>query len=164
MQRIVQLLEKMEWKPASNWVILVFFVVMSYLDYVVHDTLYSYGLQFSYDWAYPYWTAYGLVYLLFLIGAKSKLGFALWIGGFQDLLTNLLWQRSSLLQTWWWHPFHWIGLPWCALTQIGFLVLIVFTYTMIEVHWWFPRTILRPEQPIARELSLTINAEKEPTQ
>jgi hypothetical protein len=27
------------------------------MDSIVHQSLYSYGLQFSYDWATPYWTA-----------------------------------------------------------------------------------------------------------
>lgn len=27
----------------------------SQIDTIVHKTLYSYGLQFSYDWANPYW-------------------------------------------------------------------------------------------------------------
>lgn len=41
-------------------VILVSSVVAAYalnmLDVIVHGTLYQYGLQFSYDWANPYWT------------------------------------------------------------------------------------------------------------
>ena len=29
---------------------------LNMLDMIVHGTLYQYGLQFSYDWANPYWT------------------------------------------------------------------------------------------------------------
>lgn len=32
----------------------------SRIDAIVHQTLYSYGLQFSYDWATPYWTVGGV--------------------------------------------------------------------------------------------------------
>jgi len=35
---------------------LVSIYALSQIDTIVHETLYSYGLQFSYDWATPYWT------------------------------------------------------------------------------------------------------------
>ena len=31
------------------------------IDSIVHGTLYGYGLQFSYEWATPYWTLDGVV-------------------------------------------------------------------------------------------------------
>jgi hypothetical protein len=34
------------------------------LDSIVHGTLYDYGLQFSYEWAVPYWNALRMVQLL----------------------------------------------------------------------------------------------------
>jgi len=34
---------------------LVLMICLSQIDNIVHGTLYSYGLQFSYDWANPYW-------------------------------------------------------------------------------------------------------------
>ena len=32
-----------------------FFAIMSRLDFIVHRTLYNYGLNFSYGWAFEYW-------------------------------------------------------------------------------------------------------------
>ena len=40
---------------------LVSLYALSQIDSIVHQKLYSYGLQFSYDWATPYWTANGIV-------------------------------------------------------------------------------------------------------
>ena len=34
------------------------------LDSIVHQELYSYGLQFSFDWATPYWTISGMAYAM----------------------------------------------------------------------------------------------------
>jgi hypothetical protein len=34
---------------------LVLLYAFSQMDSIVHQTLYGYGLQFSYDWATPYW-------------------------------------------------------------------------------------------------------------
>lgn len=34
---------------------------LTLLDKIVHGTLYNYGLQFSYDWANPYWTLLRIV-------------------------------------------------------------------------------------------------------
>lgn len=42
--------------------ITMFFLLLQ-MDSIVHNTLYDYGLQFSYNWANPYW---GLLRLLFL--------------------------------------------------------------------------------------------------
>ena len=39
---------------------LVSLYASSQIDSIVHQKLYSYGLQFSYDWATPYWTANGI--------------------------------------------------------------------------------------------------------
>lgn len=34
------------------------------IDSLVHEKLYSYGLQFSNDWAVPYWTTIGTIFAL----------------------------------------------------------------------------------------------------
>jgi len=44
---------------------------LSSLDSLVHGTLYNYGLQFSYDWAGPYWSTFKMVQLL--IGSTAVL-------------------------------------------------------------------------------------------
>ena len=47
---------------ATSWVVvltaatsLVLMICLYQIDNIVHGTLYSYGLQFSYNWAGPYW-------------------------------------------------------------------------------------------------------------
>lgn len=40
---------------------------LNLLDQIVHGTLYSYGLQFSYDWANPYWTLLRIIQILLTI-------------------------------------------------------------------------------------------------
>jgi len=42
---------------------------LTLLDNIVHGTLYNYGLQFSYEWANPYWTVLRIVQAL--IGLAS---------------------------------------------------------------------------------------------
>ncbi len=44
---------------------------LSSLDNIVHGTLYNYGLQFSYDWASPYWSTFRIIQLL--IGSTAIL-------------------------------------------------------------------------------------------
>ena len=41
------------------------------LDNIIHGSLYNYGLQFSYDWAVPYWNALRMIQLL--IGTTAAL-------------------------------------------------------------------------------------------
>jgi uncharacterized protein (DUF58 family) len=44
------------WVPAVIAVCsLVLLYAFSRIDSIIHQTLYAYGLQFSYDWATPYW-------------------------------------------------------------------------------------------------------------
>jgi len=40
---------------------------LNMIDTIVHGTLYSYGLQFSYDWASPYWTLLRIIQVLLSI-------------------------------------------------------------------------------------------------
>ena len=35
---------------------------LNQINYLVHDDLYNYGLQFSYVWAMPYWVLSGIVF------------------------------------------------------------------------------------------------------
>lgn len=44
---------------------------LSSLDSLIHGTLYNYGLQFSYEWAAPYWNTLRMVQLL--IGSTAAL-------------------------------------------------------------------------------------------
>jgi hypothetical protein len=104
--------------------LVLFFVVMSRIDYIVNSTLYNYGLKFSYDWANMYWFAYqaafwvfsAMVALVYWSGSR-KTGFdkkvtaALFIsidllalGGLQDILFYVLWggglPANSVVWTW----------------------------------------------------------------
>jgi len=42
---------------------------LTLFDNIVHGTLYNYGLQFSYDWANPYWTLLRIVQVLMGLAA-----------------------------------------------------------------------------------------------
>lgn len=42
--------------------------VICLLDQIVHGTLYDYGLQFSYNWANPYWLLLRIIQVLLAIG------------------------------------------------------------------------------------------------
>jgi len=46
---------------------------LTLLDQVVHGTLYSYGLQFSYNWANPYWTLLRVTMALLAISAVATI-------------------------------------------------------------------------------------------
>src|SRR3990170_239649 len=46
---------------------------LTLLDKLVHGTLYSYGLQFSYDWAVPYWTILRIIEALVGLSAVVTL-------------------------------------------------------------------------------------------
>jgi hypothetical protein len=51
----------MQWLPTVMAVCsLVSMYAFTRIDSIVHQTLYSYGLRFSYDWATPYWTIAGI--------------------------------------------------------------------------------------------------------
>ena len=56
--------------------ILSFFCIMSRIDFIVHGTLYDYGLHFSYDWALEYWVLYPAAFVIFALAA----GFMFWLG------------------------------------------------------------------------------------
>ena len=45
-------------------VVVSVFYSLTLLDNIVHGSLYYYGLQFSYDWANPYWTTFRIVQAL----------------------------------------------------------------------------------------------------
>jgi len=52
--------------------VLIFALVMlSHLDWIVHNTLYRYSLVFSLDWAVPYWTAFRIVLGLLITAIAS---------------------------------------------------------------------------------------------
>jgi hypothetical protein len=137
----------------------LFFVLMSKIDYIVHATLYQYGLHFSYDWANTYWLTYNLVYFAFAL----TLAFAYYVGsqkslqnrkvalaifgsisvlafcGLQDLLFFVLWSGSLPPETlvWWWSMWAPIFGTWnsqmqLALTGAGFVCVTVTWLLMLS--------------------------------
>jgi hypothetical protein len=52
-------------------VCLAYFLFM--LDNIVHGTLYYYGLQFSYEWANPYWMTMRIVQVLLCLNAAFSI-------------------------------------------------------------------------------------------
>jgi len=54
-----------------------FFGWMSRMDFIVHGILYRYGLQFSYEWANPYWTFTRTIYVCIALPGAASLGLLL---------------------------------------------------------------------------------------
>jgi hypothetical protein len=121
--------------------IFLFFVLMSRIDYIVHEVLYNYGLRFSYGWANSYWFAYNSIFLVFSavvvfaywLGSKKtrsdlKISIALFatisllaLGGLEDILFFLLWDGGlpSVNVVWWWAPWISITGTWNTLIQVS---------------------------------------------
>ncbi|MGD6810445.1 MAG: hypothetical protein ACQCN3_12170 [Candidatus Bathyarchaeia archaeon] len=125
--------------------ILGFFTLMSRIDFIVHSTLYEYGLKFSYEWANDYWLTYNSIFYVFGIALgliywaaskktlrdiKLSLAIAgtialLTVGGLQDILYFVLWEgglpQNSVV--WWWMPWTSIVGTWNSLAQIALTTL-----------------------------------------
>jgi len=126
--------------------IITFFTLMSRIDFIVHSSLYNYGLKFSYDWAINYWVTYNVIFVAFgiiisvtywLASNKSrralKLSCALLItitllavGGLQDILFFVLWGGGlpQISVIWWWTP--WVSVMgiWNSQMQIALTTLM----------------------------------------
>jgi hypothetical protein len=135
---------------------------MSRIDYIVHSTLYNYGLVFSYDWANTYWLTYSLVFFAFglsmafsyYMGSQrtfqsKKIAFAIFASinvlalcGFQDMLFFVLWSGSlpSGTLVWWWSMWSYVFGTWnsqmqIALTSLGFgLITATWVLTLRRNH------------------------------
>jgi hypothetical protein len=66
----------------GNWVLilmglasLVSMIAAFQLDLIVHIDLYSYGLQFSVAWAYPYWTAIRVIFAMAWLSLIATIAF-----------------------------------------------------------------------------------------
>jgi DNA-directed RNA polymerase subunit RPC12/RpoP len=51
---------------AVDGVIILIIIMLIQLDLIVNQTLYDYGLTFSYDWALLYWTIIRIIYMLLI--------------------------------------------------------------------------------------------------
>lgn len=118
---------------------------MSRIDFLVHSTLYNYGLFFSYEWANVYWLIYGLVFVAFslavafvyYLGSKKtltnkKIALALFtsinvlsICGLQDVLFYVLWAGSLPPNTlvWWWSLWTLVFGTWNSQMQVTLTAL-----------------------------------------
>ena len=120
--------------------VLSFFCIMSRIDFIVHSTLYEYGLQFSYSWALEYWVLYPGIFVIFSLTT----GFMFWLGskktardfkisvaivatvillaagGLQDIMFFVLWAGGlpPVDVIWWWNPWRHILGTWSSTSQI----------------------------------------------
>jgi len=134
--------------------ILLYFCLMSRIDFIVHQDLYHYGLQFSYEWANEYWITYFASYTYFSIvigfiywlasnrtrnDLKVSAGLAttvnlLQIGGLADILFFSLWAGGLPPDSvmWWWTPWYQIFGVWTSSMQI---ILMAFMSLVIAFMW-----------------------------
>jgi len=126
--------------------ILLYFCLLSRIDFIVHRDLYRYGLQFSYEWANEYWITYFSSYAYFSI----VIGFIYWlaskktrndlkvsaglvvtvnllqIGGLADIIFFSLWAGGLPPKSimWWWTPWYQIFGVWTSSMQIIFMAFM----------------------------------------
>ena len=65
------------WLASSVFIV----VLVGMMDNIVHSDLYNYGLQFSSEWAVPYWSMLRLIYICLALPAALSivtLGISLW--------------------------------------------------------------------------------------
>jgi hypothetical protein len=101
-------------------------LIFTKLDFLVNETLYDYGLEFSYEWYQEYTIQYALSYqlillLLYLWTSDWKLAFVL--EGFvlssgQDLIFFMVWNGGFPKGEWTWMFFYRIFGFWNTNTQI----------------------------------------------
>lgn len=63
--------------------------LLTIIDSIIHNQLYQFGLQFSYDWAYPYW--------MILRSCQILLGLTAAVASIN--LTYFLWKRLKMPET-----------------------------------------------------------------
>lgn len=68
------------WLVSSVFIV----VLLSQIDEIVHRRLYDFGLNFSYDWAVPYWTNLRLIYICLTFPAFLTVG--MFVFGFWSYL------------------------------------------------------------------------------
>jgi hypothetical protein len=141
---------------ALCFLIFMFFVLMSGLDFVVHRVLYGYGLRFSFDWAVFYWNVYSGVFFAFGVAAgfvywlgsgrsrkDVKVGLGLFLsvcllffGGLADVFWFVFWGGGlpSNDVVWWWSPWYRIFGCWNSFAQ---LTLLFGVFVVVVLFWVF---------------------------
>jgi hypothetical protein len=137
-----------------NLFTILYFGLLSRLDFIVHGDLYNYGLQFSLEWAGNYWVTYSAAYLYFAIvmgsvywlaskrrreDLKTSLGLSmtvifLQLGGLQDIFFFCLWGGGLPPNgvIWWWMPWYQILGVWNTSMQVSLMAGM----TLIAVIMW----------------------------
>ncbi len=129
-----------------SFLIFMFFVLMSGLDFVVHGVLYYYGLQFSFDWA---------VFLLECLHLRvhclcGGCGLCILVGFWQkperfesefmfvfEYLPVVFWRLAGLPPddvVWWWMPWYRLFGFWNNFAQ---LALLSFVFGILFLFWFF---------------------------
>jgi len=133
-----------------------FLFALSYMDFIVHSTLYHYGLKFSPEWAEPYWTTLSLltitysatvftVYLLnkpknkrtvleasllaftaYMITLNLDLVWFMYAGGLPSLDTVWSWMPQARL----------LGLQWTTLDQTIFTAAVNIATAFLWMLKW----------------------------
>ena len=129
------------------FLVLLFFCLMSRMDYVVNSTLYDYGLRFSYEWAEGYWVTYNSIFVAFALAMSCAYWFGshktrmdmkfsialfttivlLTAGGLQDVIFFVFWAGGLPPNNvvWRWSPLTNLVGTWNSTIQIGFMTLMV---------------------------------------
>lgn len=124
-----------------------FFTIMAKLDFLVHSSLYNYGLVFSYEWANTYWLIYGIAFFAFSLmacfvyWASSPKTFhtkkvaacilltinLLAIGGLQDLIYFAIWDGGlpTAGVEWWWSYWTYVFGTWNTPMQITLTSIMI---------------------------------------
>ncbi len=141
---------------------LAFLFSLTYLDYIVHYTLYSYGLQFSLAWAKPYWIALNVVFLSaalnsaysFRLRATSRpqdkyLSFLIFftilvssLGGFLDFFWWVIHGSLPPMDfVWHWSVFYWFfNYEWTTRHQLIYtLAWFIIIVTLWIIYGWLSR-------------------------
>lgn len=126
------------------------------IDYTVHSTLYSYGLQFSYNWAIQYWIFLAFLFLSFGLLGLSGYGIdrikynkkkALLVFStieaeyFGLILDTIVWTIPEIFTkasvdwtyNWWWSPYSKITGHWDLRYA---LILNIIVVVILAVAWY----------------------------
>lgn len=149
---------KTTWKVFGvSVLVFLFFGLMSRIDFIVHSTLYNYGLQFSYQWANEYW----IVYCVLFFNFSFLVGFMYWLGsnknerdrkvsialtvsmsllalaGTADIMVFVLWVGRLPPENvmWWWAPWYHIFGVWTTFMQLVFtsIIFMVIAFMWVQI-------------------------------
>lgn len=138
-------------------------ILLTGIDYIMHNWLYNWGLRFDYSWAYPYWILLALTFVsIGAVGAsayvldrkrrfirlKKKKIFAVFFTliaeHFAAYLDSLFWlihalagKRVDWISNWWWSPYSKIFGYW----NLGAnLLLNLITLILLYKMWKWARS------------------------